>query len=86
MLKFVYQWWLAHNVARIVIPAVVVAIGWVLFHLKLRRPRCPHCWRIEDVAPARLKWWDILLLPLLLWPFRCGCCNLRFYVWFWLER
>ncbi|HEY2584163.1 MAG TPA: hypothetical protein VGI81_00190 [Tepidisphaeraceae bacterium] len=45
--------------------------------------RCPNCWRDDDVAAARYRWQDMLLLPLLMWPFRCASCNLRFYLPFW---
>lgn len=30
----------------------------------------------------RLRWYDLILLPLLLRPFRCTHCEKRFY-WFW---
>lgn len=45
--------------------------------------RCPNCWRDEDIGSAPFRLWDLLFLPMMLWPFKCYSCDQRFHRFLW---
>jgi hypothetical protein len=65
---------------------IVATIYWIAFHVHRRRPKCPNCWRRDDVSRARLRVREYVLLAFLLRPYRCACCALRFYRPVWRGR
>lgn len=40
--------------------------------------KCPRC-SSQELHRSRLRWWDYLLLPLLLRPMRSAICDRRGY-------
>jgi hypothetical protein len=39
---------------------------------------CPNC-GMRDTRPSRRTWFEFLLLPFLLCPYRCRVCGTRFW-------
>ena len=44
---------------------------------------CRNCSRPDDIVPVRPRIWELVLLPLLIRPFRCDCCGARAYGMLW---